>query len=197
MSPNSPPWDSPGLPASYSPPPAISSTWLGQVHRVKQSSSFSPAVGEGSYKYEMSPTSEVVLLVIQSLPRFQFYSKATSKYQSHGAGCRHLAPANAWALRWLRTQLPTNALTGESLCPPGAPGPLSILLLLSAHTHKHTYTHTHTHTQSRNLGSPRLSGKGDRYLVLTAGLLPRWSEPQVLQTTLLPPGWGGASLPAG
>ena len=189
MSPNSPPWDSPGLPASYSPPPAISSTWLGQVHRVKQSSSFSPAVGEGSYKYEMSPTSEVVLLVTQSLPRFQFYSKATSKYRSHGAGCRHLAPANAWALRWLRTQLPTKALTGGSLCPLGAPGPLSILLLLSALTH--------THTHSRNLESPRLSGKGGRYIVLTAGLLPRWSEPQVLQTILLPPGWGGASLPAG
>ena len=47
------------------------------------------------------------------------------------------------------------------------------------------------------LGNARLSGKGGRYLVLTAGLLPRWSEPQVLQTTLLPPGWGGASLPAG
>ena len=136
------PWD-PSFPL---PPPAGSLTWLGQVHRVKQSSSFSPAVGEGSYKCEMSPTTEVVLFVTQSLTHFQFYSKAMSKYWSHGAGGRHLAPANAWALRWLRTQLPTKALTWVEVCVLLGLLGLSPFFCFSQLTQTHTHTHTHTHT---------------------------------------------------
>ena len=88
----------------------------------------------------MSPTSEVVLLVTQSLPRFQFYFKAMSKYRSHGAGCRHPAPANAWVLRWLWTQLPTKALTWVEVCVLlGLLGP-SPFFCFSQLTHTHTHT---------------------------------------------------------
>ena len=136
-------------------------TWLGQLHRVEQSSSFSPAVGEGSYKCEMSPTTEVVLFVTQSLTHFQFYSKAMSKYWSHGAGGRHLAPANAWALRWLRTQLPTKALTWVEVCVLLGLLGLSPFFCFSQLTQTPTHTHTHTHTQQEP-GEPWAFRQGRR-----------------------------------